>query len=376
DNFRVRNIPSCPEPTDLSVASITADGAELSWTENGSAVEYNIEIVESGTPPTGTPTATDVSNPYSVSGLDPVTSYDFYVQAICGTSDLSSWSGPISFETLCDVFVPDYLQQFDTIIPDCWDEADSGDATTGPGDLGAGAWAADGFLNDGFTGAYKINLWQANKSDWILSPQFDLTGGPFQVEFDFGIMQFGSSTNAGTLGSDDTVQLLITNDAGATWTTLLTYDNTSAVPATGAHPVVTLEAYVGQTVQFGILASEGSVDDTEDNDVFVDNFRVRGIPTCPEPTDLTSNNLSLTSTEVGWTETGTADTWNIEYGPDGFTPGTGTLVTGVTTNPFALTGLTSDTSYDFYVQAECDPTNLSSFSGPGSFYTGYCQSEP
>ncbi|MDG4716183.1 fibronectin type III domain-containing protein, partial [Winogradskyella marincola] len=376
DNFRVRNIPTCPEPTDLSVANITADGAELSWTENGSAVEYNIEIVESGTPPTGTPTATDVGNPYSVSGLNPVTSYDFYVQAICGTSDLSSWTGPISFETLCDVFVPDYLQQFDTIIPDCWDEADSGDATTGPGDLGAGAWAADGFLNDGFTGAYKINLWQASKSDWILSPQFDLTGGPFQVEFDFGIMQFGSSTNAGTLGSDDTVQLLITNDGGATWTTLLTYDNTSAVPATGAHPVVTLEAYVGQTVQFGILASEGSVDDTEDNDVFVDNFRVRGIPTCPEPTDLTSNNLSLTSTEVGWTETGTADTWNIEYGPDGFVPGTGTLVTGVTTNPFALEGLTSDTDYDFYVQAECDPTNLSSFSGPGSFYTGYCQSEP
>ncbi|WP_299098121.1 hypothetical protein, partial [uncultured Winogradskyella sp.] len=79
--------------------------------------------------------------------------------------------------------------------------------------------------------------------DWILSPQFDLTGGPFQVDFDFGIMQFGSSTNAGTLGSDDIVQLLITNDDGLTWTPLLTYDNTSVVPATGAHPVVTLEAY-------------------------------------------------------------------------------------------------------------------------------------
>jgi gliding motility-associated-like protein len=368
--------PTCTFPTNLAAANFTTDGAELSWTENGTATVWNIEVVPSGDAPTGVPTVTGVTNPYTITGLMASTDYDFYVQADCGGGDTSDFSSAFTFTTACDVFTPDYIEQFDTIIPTCWDEADSGDATTGPGDFGAGAWGADGFLNNGFTGAYKINLWVATKSDWIISPQFDLTGGPFQVEFDFGIMQFGSSTNAGTLGSDDIVQLLITNDNGATWTPLLTYDSTSVVPATGEHPVVTLEAYAGQTVQFGILGSEGTVDDPEDNDVFVDNFRVRGIPTCPEPTDLTSNNLSLTSTEIGWTETGTSTVWNIEYGPAGFTPGTGTLVTGVTTNPYVLTGLTSDTDYDFYVQSECDPTNLSSFAGPASFYTGYCQSEP
>lgn len=375
DDVTFDEAPSCFNPTALNAAAITANGAELSWSQDGTVVDWNIEIVTTGTPPTGTPTDSGVSNPYTVGGLTSVTTYDYYVQANCG-GDLSGWTGPFTFTTTCDVYIPDYIEQFGTIIPDCWDEADSGDATTGPGDFGAGAWGADGFLNNGTTGAYKINLWVASKSDWILSPQFDLTGGPFQVEFDFGIMEFGSSTNAGTLGSDDTVQLLITNDNGVTWTPLLTYDSTSVVSATGEHPVVTLESYAGQIVQFGILGSEGTVDDPEDNDIFVDNFRVRGIPTCPEPTDLTSNNLSLTSTEVGWTETGTSTTWNIEYGPAGFAPGTGTLVTGVTDNPFELSGLTSDTDYDFYVQAECDPTNLSSFAGPASFYTGYCQSEP
>lgn len=368
--------PTCTFPTNLAATNFTTDGAELSWTENGTATLWNIEVVPSGDAPTGVPTVSGVTNPYIVSGLMASTDYDYYVQADCGGGDTSDFSTAFSFTTACDVFTPDYIEQFENIIPTCWDEADSGDATTGPGDFGAGAWGADGFLNNGFTGAYKINLWVATKSDWILSPQFDLTGGPFQVEFDFGIMQFGSNTNAGTLGSDDTVQLLITNDNGVTWTPLLTYDSTSVVPATGEHPVVTLEAYAGQTVQFGILGSEGTVDDPEDNDIFVDNFRVRGIPTCPEPTDLTSTNLSLTSTEVGWTETGTSTSWNIEYGPSGFVPGTGTLVTGVSTNPYTLTGLTSDTDYDFYVQAECDPTNLSSFAGPASFYTGYCQSEP
>ena len=368
--------PTCIFPTDLTATNFTEDSAQLGWTENGSATLWNIEIVIAGDTPTGTATATGVSNPYTATGLMPNTDYEFYVQADCGGGDTSNFTGPLLFTTDCASFIPDYIEQFNTIIPDCWDEADSGDATTGPMELGDNfAWVEDGFLNDGGTGAYKINLWVANKSDWLLSPSFDLTGGPFQVEFDFGIMEFGSSTVAGTLGSDDTVQLLITNDNGVTWTTLLTYDNTSVVPATGETPVVTLEAYAGQTVQFGILGSEGTVDDTEDNDVFVDNFRVRGIPTCPEPSDLTSTNLSLTSTELGWTETGTSTLWNIEYGLAGYTPGTGTIVTGVT-NPYILTGLTSDTDYDFYVQAVCDPTNLSSFEGPFTFFTGYCQSLP
>ncbi len=376
DNFQVRNVPTCPEPSDLAVTNITPDGGELSWTETGTSAIWNVEIVPSGTTPTGTPTATNVSNPYIVSGLAAITAYDFYVQSDCG-GDLSSFTGPLTFSTLCDIFIPDYLEDFTTIIPDCWDEADSGDATTGPGDLGASSWVADEFLNIGINdGAYKINLWQANKSDWIISPQFDLTGGPFQVEFDFGIMTFGSSTTAGTLGSDDTVQVLMTNDNGATWITLLTYDNTSVVPAAGAHPVVNLTAYSGQTVQFGILGSEGTVDDSEDNDVFVDNFQVRNIPSCPEPSDLTATNLSLTSTEVGWTEAGTSTSWNIEYGVVGFAQGTGTVEAGVTTNPFALTGLTSDTSYEFYVQAICGPGDESSWTGPFQFYTGYCESVP
>ncbi|MCA0152494.1 T9SS type B sorting domain-containing protein [Winogradskyella vincentii] len=375
DNFQVRNIPSCPEPTDLAVSNPTPDGAEITWIEPGTSTVWNIEIVPAGDTPTGTPTATNVTNPYFATGLNAITAYDIYVQSDCG-GDLSSWTGPATFTTLCDIFVPDYIENFTTIIPDCWDEASNGDAITGPTDLGAGSWVADEFLNIGTDdGAYKINLFAAGKSDWIISPQFDLTGGPFQVEFDFAITNWNSSTVAGTLGSDDTVQLLMTNDGGATWIELLLYDNSSVVPIPGIHPVVDLTAYSGQIVQFGILGSEGTVNDPEDIDVFVDNFQVRNIPTCPEPTDLTSTNLTLTSTEIAWTEAGTSTVWNIEYGPAGFAQGTGTIVNGVT-NPFILTGLLSDTLYDWYVQAECDPSNLSSWSGPSQFFTGYCESVP
>ncbi|MCB0433623.1 MAG: hypothetical protein KDD18_11730, partial [Mangrovimonas sp.] len=135
--------------------------------------------------------------------------------------------------------------------------------------------------------------------------------GPFQVELDLAIMQFASSINAGTLGSDDQVQLLITSDGGTTWTPLLLWDSTSVIPVGGEHFVYDLTAYSGSIVQFGIWASEGTVDDTADNDISVDNFEVRAIPSCPEPTAVAVSNFPPDGAEISWTENGSATIWNI-----------------------------------------------------------------
>ena len=377
DNFRVRAIPTCPEPSQLEASNIGPNSAQLSWTQTGSSTSWNIEVVPTGTTPTGTPTETGVSNPHTVTGLTSVTGYDFYVQADCGTDGLSEWVGPLSFTTSCDVYVPDYLEDFTVIPADCWNEADDGNPTTGPLNIGSGSWTADGYLNNGNTGAFKINLYSTGKSDWILSPQIDLTGGPFQVEFDFGVMVFGSSVNAGSLGSDDQVQFLMSTDNGVTWTALISWDNTSVFSASGSHYVFDLTAFSGDTVQFGVWASEGAVNDPSDVDVFFDNFRVRSIPTCPDPSQLEVLGVGTTTAELTWLQSGAASTWNIEYGPAGFALGTGTTITGVTSNPYELTNLTPDTHYDFYVQADCGTTNgLSEWVGKGTFFTGYCESVP
>ena len=58
----------------------------------------------------------------------------------------------------------------------------------------------------------------------------------------------------------------------------------------------------------------------------------------------------------------------MEYGPAGFTLGSGTLV-NVTTNPYTLSGLMSATGYDVYVQADCGGGNVSPWSAATSFAT-------
>ncbi|WP_040282318.1 fibronectin type III domain-containing protein, partial [Psychroserpens damuponensis] len=367
DNVQVYN-STCNFPSDITVTNITANSAVIGWTAGGAEMDWEVVVQPIGSgEPTGAGTMTN-NNPYTISTLTAITEYEVYVRSDCGADGFSIWAGPMNFETACDVFVPDYLESFTTIVPDCWDEAGDGDAITGPTGLGAGDWNQDGFLNNGATGAYKINLWQAAKSDWILTPQFDLTGGPFQADFDFGVLTFNTTDTAGTLGSDDTVQLLISTDNGTTWTSLITFDSASNVPVTGTQAVADLTAYSGQIVQFGILGSEGTVDDPEDNDVFVDNFRVRAIPTCPEPSSLSVANVTDNAADISWIAGGAEMDWEVAIQAAGTGTPTGA---GIATqnNPYSASALTASTAYEVYVRSDCGANGLSSWVGPINFTT-------
>jgi len=74
---------------------------------------------------------------------------------------------------------------------------------------------------------------------------------------------------------------------------------------------------------------------------------------CPAPMNFQAINPDLNSIGLSWEQLGAPTAWNIEYGETGFTP-TGTpTVSGVTENPYTVTGLDASTSYDFYIQADC-----------------------
>ncbi|PIQ16470.1 MAG: hypothetical protein COW67_02825, partial [Flavobacteriales bacterium CG18_big_fil_WC_8_21_14_2_50_32_9] len=93
--------PSCAQPSALNVPTFTGFTADLAWTENGTATTWDIEWGTAGFTPTGTPTIIGTTtNPHQISGLTPLTNYDFYVRANCG-GPTSLWSGPFTFITGC-----------------------------------------------------------------------------------------------------------------------------------------------------------------------------------------------------------------------------------------------------------------------------------
>ena len=358
--------PTCPAPTALTATNMTANSADLGWTENGTATLWQIEGGPTGFV-LGTGSSGNVpSNPYTSGGLAPATTYDFYVRAICGSGDTSTWAGPFTFTTACPVYIPNYTQPFNTFIPNtCWDEADAGTVATGPSTLGASPWVAGTAIGN----TARINLYTNTRSDWVLSPFFDLSLGGYEVVLDVAVTNWNSAV-ADVMGADDSVRVVYSED-GIIWNNLMTWtvaNNLSNALTTFS----TLIPSTGNNVQFGILATDGPIDNVEDYDFHIDNFIVRIPPTCNAPSTLTATAVTTTSANLGWTENGTATTWNIEWDTTGFTPGTGNMITGTTTNPHNLTSLTANTAYQFYVQADCGGSGTSTWVGPFSFYTGYC----
>ncbi|MCF8408274.1 MAG: fibronectin type III domain-containing protein [Crocinitomicaceae bacterium] len=91
-------------------------------------------------------------------------------------------------------------------------------------------------------------------------------------------------------------------------------------------------------------------------------------PTCPQPTNITLVDANNTTALLQWSNGGSETQWQIEYGVQGFTQGTGTTVI-VNSNPGAINGLTPNTFYQAYVRAICSPGDSSFWTGLVSFNT-------
>lgn len=92
--------PECGEPLLVSVSDVTSSSAVLSWTQLGPVMVWDLEIVPAGTLPTGVPTITGITdNPYSLTGLDSGTEYEYYVRGHCEDGEFTPWAGPVFFRT-------------------------------------------------------------------------------------------------------------------------------------------------------------------------------------------------------------------------------------------------------------------------------------
>ena len=106
-------VPPCPAPTSLAASNITDENATLTWTESGSATEWQICVNgdESNL-------INVTSNPYTLNGLTPETPYTVKVRANCGTDGTSDWSNVVIFTTEPMVIPPFfYIDGEDSICP-------------------------------------------------------------------------------------------------------------------------------------------------------------------------------------------------------------------------------------------------------------------
>lgn len=116
--------PSCFAPNNLSAVTNFSTSAQLSWVELGIASNWEVEYDTSGFTLGQGNTINTSSNPLTLNGLTPNTTYDFYVRSVCSPGDSSSWVGPYTFTTQCNIAAMPYSQDFDVWPLTCWDVSD------------------------------------------------------------------------------------------------------------------------------------------------------------------------------------------------------------------------------------------------------------
>ncbi len=220
------------------VTNITTTAADLGWTENGSATQWNVEVGLPGfTPGTGAEVVAvtgTTDNPWNATGLTASTAYDFYVQADCGGGDFSTWVGPFTFTTACDAYNIPWTEGFESIttageIPNCM--AVTGDFTTGT--------SPQTYNRDARTGAnYLYTRWSAD--DWFFTVGVNLTAGE---SYDFSYW-FVTDGNSGWLeislwvgAAQDVISMTdsLNGVVDATNTDYVQLTGTYAAPSTGVY---------------------------------------------------------------------------------------------------------------------------------------------
>lgn len=332
---------STPYSTTLSLQnSVTGTGVSYQWYNNAGVIAGATSSVYTTT----------------ISAAD-----SFYCAVTCSGSGITTNSAPISVSSPPPAISPSYTNDFATFPGGCWSLANGGTPATGPGTGTTNYWVADGFLNVGSAGAARINLYSTGRQGWLKSPAFNLSAGGYRVKFDYGVTGYNVTTSS-AMGSDDVVQFLVSTDGGATWTILKTWDTSNTPTNTSNTYIFDLANYIGANTVFAMYGNDGTVDDTQDYDFFVDNFVVESIPACDVPTALTSSLITDTSATISWTAPGTAPAngYQYYYSTTNTAPTSGTATTAVSQN---LTPLLPQTTYYYWVRSMCAGTQSAWVSG-------------
>ncbi|MFZ4783923.1 MAG: fibronectin type III domain-containing protein [Flavobacteriales bacterium] len=93
-------------------------------------------------------------------------------------------------------------------------------------------------------------------------------------------------------------------------------------------------------------------------------------PTCATPSGLAASGLTASSANLAWNANSGAISYNLRYRVSG--GATWTNVNGLTTNSYAISGLSTCTAYEFQVQNVCSAELSGSYSASTVFMTSGC----
>lgn len=350
DNFVYQQ--ACTDVTNFNITEIGEQTAQLNF-ESPSQAQWEASIYNTATNQTQIVPVN--STPFTLQGLLGNTNYQIKIRSLCGSANFSAWSATLNLTTLCEDMEAGYSTSFDLPLLDpCWHKITTGAANVS-------TVTDDPSVNNIIvprTGARMISMrnWSYNNHSFLISRYTSNLDNLKQISF-YLIANEGSSYNVsplviGTMANPNDAATFIPLETIAPSQMSEQTDNLVHYDKWKKH-TISLSDYNIANDHHYIVLKHGSLG--SNSTFYIDDFLFENIPACAEPINLNVVDTEHDTATITWEngEDSTSSEWQIEYGPEDFLLGTGTLVT-VTSNTTTLTDIAmDDTEHDFYVRAKC-----------------------
>ena len=377
DDVTLENVPSCARPVFLAITDslITQNSLQLTWTEAGTATEWMVEYGPVGFMP-GTGTVEQTTVPYlDVNNLSPSSSYDFYVRSYCASGEMSDYSNKCTGTTLCgQISTLPFSENFDsyagatsvsatTVLPNCGNNHSTGTYASYAGYpymYNYSTYSLSG-SNSLYFSSYKMSSTTYGGDEYVILPPIDTVLHPMNtLQLEFSARKHAVNTSSETSSYYQFTLYVGVWVNDSTFTPVDTIEIASLEDIDYRDYIVTFANYTGHGNRIAMMAPTPPQTSTSSssygvyyyNAGHVDDIMVSVIPSCQKPFAVSAYNELPFSVTVDWTPMGDETDWEVVAVPVGTDPDNGNPMQAFE-HPFTYTGLTSSTSYDVYVRANC-----------------------
>lgn len=385
DDLTITVAPNCRMPLDLNAKHISARSLDLMW-DGYTETQWKLQIAtDEAMTELVKDTLVNRNDSCHIGGLIPMTDYYVRVCANCGTDEVSEWTHAKHFQTYAEINTLPYENSFDDIsgttsstsstvedylVPQwyVWNISGASSFVYTPHVYGSTTYNAArdhrvGEEEKDYYNCVKMSSSKSYNGSCMVSPEITAVENVEQLQISF----WGYTSTAGY-----TVTVGVADNPADT-STYVSIETFTLPKTEWTYCVAFLDSYVGSGKYIYLLSSNP----TSTNLVYVDDIEIKEIPDCPEVTNITIKEGTLTDISASFVwDANNAEEWNMkifdseltEEEIDTQTPIVN--ISGLTNTEKLVEGLEGNRVYYVYIQSVNEAKNcVGSWSVPLVFRT-------
>ncbi|MBQ3709496.1 MAG: fibronectin type III domain-containing protein [Bacteroidales bacterium] len=357
DDIAVTTNSVCFAPTAPQISNVTAHTANITWTPGSEVTNWQVQYKKTTDANWSESVAVNGTPTHTFSNLDAVTTYQARVRTNCGNDNYSEWVEAENFTTDCGFMTLPYSHDFEDdatghVAPICWHFSD-----------GTYPYIQE-FSSSAHSGSHYLQIQKNTNyaSTWVL-PAIDTDEHPINtLKLTFWAKAGQSSSYYDYLYAG----VMTDPDDMSTFQSVIG-TSTSISNSTYKQFEFYFDNWMGEG-NYIALRYAGSTP------YCIDDIEISVAPTCRQPLDLSTQYAYAHEAEIRWKSRDLRQrNYQVSYSTDeNFNPENGTIVdvefentlvnAGTEYRDYYLTCLNANTTYYYYVRANCGNGDFSEWS--------------